>query len=90
MLEVGLARLEDLELFEKNLKFMSELMDSKYRLLRSQIAQVNNSWQDRENAKFMEDFLPQADNVIKIAEQMMEYSRFVHRKIEALRLYTNK
>ncbi len=82
------ANIDELEKFQNNLRIMSEALNENYSKLRRQCSQINDTWRDQENAKFMEDFLPSADNIFKIAEQMMDYSKFIHRKKEILRDYT--
>lgn len=82
------ADINELEIFEQHLRKASQSLSEDYARLRNHMARIDDSWKDRENRKFMEDFIPKADLIFKISEQMAEYSKFIRRKTEILKDYT--
>jgi uncharacterized protein YukE len=83
------ANSEELFQFSRNLKSMGEALTNNYNRLRAQVNRVNESWEDEENRRFMEDFLQKADFIYKIAEEMDIYGVFIDKKATRLQDYEN-
>ena len=83
------ANSEELFRFSRNLKNMGDALTNNYNRLRSQVNQVNESWEDEENRRFMDDFLQKADFIYKIAEEMERYGVFIDKKATRLQEYEN-
>lgn len=82
------ADITELEIFEQHLRKASQALSEDYARLRNHMSRIDDSWKDRENSKFMEDFIPKADLIFKISEQMVEYSKFIRHKTDILKAYT--
>lgn len=75
--------------FAANLQRMGEALTENYARLRTQVHRINESWRDQDNAKFMNVFENDADNIRRIAEHMEAYGRFVTAKADRLQDYLN-
>ena len=78
---------EGLFQFGKNLLDMANALANNYSKVKAQAQSVNETWQDSENARFMDEFLQDAEVIYKISDKMAEYGNFIVRKATVLRQY---
>ena len=78
---------QELYQFANSLTNTSSELSENYTKLKKQIERVNETWQDEQNAKFMDNFLSEAEVIYKIADKMLSYAGFVARKARALEPY---
>ena len=78
---------EGLYQFGKNLLDMANALSNNYSRVKAQTQTVNESWQDSENARFMDEFLNDAEIIFKVSDKMADYGNFIVRKASVLQQY---
>lgn len=82
-----IANPDEIRSFASNLRNLSNDLIDCFAMARKQMHAVNETWQDRENARFMDEFERSLSSIEKIASQMQDYSSFLDRKVEQLEVY---
>lgn len=86
--DAGLTSLEDLYSFEHSLQtYYDSLIHSTNNAVRAMNA-INEAWDDRVQASFMEKFMEALKGVQNMARLIDEHKRYVKRKADQLSEYT--
>ncbi len=86
-LEVGVRSIPDLEQFGKDIKVLSEQLSTVFHLTEKKMHAVCEGWTDRVNQKFIESFVNDTKEIDKIANHMIEYSKFIAKSCAILEEY---
>lgn len=87
--DAGLTSLEDLYSFEHSLQvYYDSLVNSTNNAVRSMNI-INESWDDRVQAAFMEKFMEALKGVQNMARLIEEHKHYVKRKADQLAEYTH-
>ncbi len=84
------ANPNDLRDFAKHLKKSSEDLQRLRNTTKAKMQQLNQSWRDQENARFVEQFEQEMKSLEKLTKTAEDYSKFLTRKAEALEAYLRR
>jgi uncharacterized protein YukE len=77
--EVCIGNVAELRQFGKNLNQASGALSTLFNQLGQQMNRACSTWQDAQAQRFMEQFTQERAEVEKMAELMMQFSRFIER-----------
>jgi uncharacterized protein YukE len=78
---------DDLRKFSAQVRNYSADMQKNLTDIKGRMNELNNSWQDQENAQFTEKFAQSLAPVLKIMEEMDTYGQFLIKKAEPIEAY---
>lgn len=80
----------ELRRFAQFLRRFNDDMQRQVAATRTQLQNLNSSWRDQENQKFIEEFLQQMQSIDGFMETIEEYERFLVRKAQKVEEYLNQ
>jgi len=87
--DAGLTSVQDLYDFENSLRrYQDDLVDSTNAAIRA-MHTINESWDDKVQARFMDEFADALQGVKRMAEMIDNHRQYVRRKAQILDSYTN-
>lgn len=87
--DAGLTSLQDLYNFENSLRrYLEELVNSTNAATHA-MNLINQSWDDKVQARFMDEFVEALKGVTHMAEVVDAHQQYVHRKAQELDRYIN-
>ena len=75
--DAGVRNIEQLALFDKNIKTLGENMYQTMQVAQQRMNAVSEGWQDRQNDKFREQFDRSVQDIKKMSEMFTEYSNYI-------------
>ncbi len=87
--DAGLTSVQDLYDFESSLRrYQDDLVNSTNAAIRA-MSMINESWNDKIQARFMDEFVDALKGVKRMAEVVDNHRQYVHRKAQQLDQYAN-
>lgn len=87
--EVGVRSIPNLKQFGRDLNVLSEQLSAAYHAANRKMQIVCEGWNDKVNAKFMQEFQKDEQQIDQIAARMKEFSSFIAKSCEILEMYQN-
>lgn len=85
--EVGVRSITDLQQFGRDIKVLSEQLSTAFHMTEKKMHAVCEGWTDQVNQKFVDSFVNDTKEIDKIANHMVEYSKFIAKSCAILEAY---